>query len=318
MTDANTTSVSLQTGAAMPSVGYGTWRCDDGAAASGVRAALEAGYRHIDCAEVYDNQAEIGAVFEEMLNDDGIPRDSVFITSKLWNTNHAAEHVRAACERTLADLKLDYLDLYLVHFPIAFEHTSIEDLDGARDDFWRQKLAFVPISETWKAMEGLVEAGLVKAIGISNFNIPQTCEVLAAATIKPAVNQIETHPYFARQSLVDFSATQGISITAHTPLGGGAANESMFGAANPLNDPVVAEVAEAHGVSAAQVILRWGVQRGTVVIPKSTNADRIAQNIDIFGFELTEGEMNKIGSLDKGAGGRSNNPHIFWGWDPIN
>jgi aldehyde reductase len=186
--------------------GLGTWQSEKGTVASAVRNAIQLGYRLIDCAAVYKNQEEIGHVFEECFKEEAhFKREDFFIVSKLWNTCHSKDNVKQACKKTLHDLKLSYLDLYLIHFPIAFEYGGL-DLDPIipKDDKGNIKLARVSIAETWKAMEELVDEGLVKSIGISNFSILQTQELLCSARIVPAVNQIELHPYYTREALIKF------------------------------------------------------------------------------------------------------------------
>eukprot|EP00850_Spirogloea_muscicola_P010502 SM000062S19888 [mRNA] locus=s62:83158:84787:- [translate_table: standard] len=229
-----------------------------------------------------------------------------------WNSDHG--HVREACEDSLRNLRLDYLDLYLVHFPIATRHTGVGTTSSAMGpDGVLDIDTTISLESTWHDMEALVESGLVRSIGISNYDIFVTRDALAYSKIKPAVNQIETHPYFQRKSLVTFCQKHGIVVTAHTPLGGGAANLEWFKYKAPLEDPVILEIGKKHAKTAAQVILRWGIQRTTVVIPKSDKLERLEENFAISDFELSADEMDQIYNLDRGA--RSNQPAEFWGID---
>jgi D-xylose reductase len=244
-------------------------------------------------------------------------RDQLWVTSKLWNTNHAPQHVRAACERSLSDLGLDYLDLYLIHFPIALEYVPPEkrypagwfyDPDAAKP---QMKPVKVPIAETWRAMEGLVTAGLVRNIGVCNFGVSLLRDLLSYAEVRPAVLQVEMHPYLTQEKLVRFCRDERIAVTAFSPLG--AASYFQLGMATQdeavLDQPVVREAAARHKRSPAQVVLRWGVQRGTSVIPKTSRRERLPENLAIFDFELSADEMSAISALDRNR--RFNDPGVF-------
>jgi D-xylose reductase len=235
----------------------------------------------------------------------------------LWNTNHAAEHVRSACERSLRDLRLDYLDLYLIHFPIALEYVPPEkrypagwfhDPDAAEP---RMKPARVPISETWQGMEELVAAGLVKNIGVSNFGTSLLRDLLTYAKIRPAVLQVEMHPYLTQEKLVRFCHQEKIAVTAFSPLGApsyvplGMATEND----SVMNEIVVRDAAARHKKTPAQILLHWAVQRGTAAIPKTTKAERLRENLSIFDFELSADEMKAISALDRNR--RFNDPGVF-------
>jgi diketogulonate reductase-like aldo/keto reductase len=310
-------SLRLSTGSQLPAIGLGMWKVDGPAAPALVEEAARAGWRHFDCASDYGNEAEVGAGLEKVLQSGAIRRDDLWITSKLWNTNHAPEHVRAACERSLSDLRLDYLDLYLIHFPIALEYVPPEkrypagwfhDPNAARP---QMKPARVPISETWQAMEQLVHAGLAKNIGVSNFNVGLLRDMLAYATLPPAVLQVEMHPYLTQEKLVRFCHDQGILVTAFSPLGApsyvsiGMATESD----SVLNEPAVRDAAARHNKTPAQIVLRWAVQRGTAAIPKTTRPERLRENLSIFDFELSSAEISAITSLNRSR--RFNDPGVF-------
>lgn len=291
------THLTLNTGALMPRIGLGTWKAEPGAVGDAVTYALtDAGYRHIDCAAIYGNEKEIGLAFEKVFSSGKLRRDDVFVTSKLWNSMHAKDAVRSACEATLADLRLDYLDLYLMHWGIA---TPPDDAPGARDldEDGIQILEKISARETWEAMQELVKAGLVKAIGVANFTAPMLIDLLSYASIPPAMNQVELHPYFQQTRLVEFCRHYDISVTAYSPLGRpGALNDDS---ARIIDDPVIRAIATAHGKTPSQVILRWGIQRDTTVIPKSTRPERIRENAGVFDFSLSEADMTAIAGLER-------------------
>ena len=310
-------SLQLPNGSQMPVIGLGMWKVDRAAAPALVEEAARAGYRHFDCASDYGNEAEVGAGLQQVARAGIARRDEFWVTSKLWNTNHAAEHVRPACERSLRDLKVDYLDLYLIHFPVALKYVPpetrypagwFEDPDAPEP---RMKPVRVPVSETWQAMEELLRAGLVKNIGVSNFNISLLRDMLAYAKIPPAVLQVEMHPYLTQHKLVRFCCEAEIAVTAFSPLGApsyvplGMATDSD----SVLNEQVVREIAGRHKKTPAQIVLHWAVQRGTSAIPKSSKAERLRENIAIFDFELTMDDMETISGLDRNR--RFNDPGVF-------
>jgi D-xylose reductase len=244
-------------------------------------------------------------------------REELWITSKLWNTYHARAHVRPAVERTLRDLQADYLDLYLVHFPIAQAFVPFEvryppewSYDPTALDS-RMRFAKVPLSETWTAMEALVTAGLVRNIGVCNYNCALLRDLLAYATIAPAVLQVELHPYLTQDKLVRFCCEAGIAVTGFSPLG--ALSYLPLGMArreeSALEQVAVRDAARRHGKTPAQVVLRWGVQRGTAVVTKTRRPERLAENLAVFDFELSADEMAAIGALNRNR--RFNDPGVF-------
>jgi diketogulonate reductase-like aldo/keto reductase len=296
----------------MPALGLGTWRSKPDLAGNAVEYALtQAGYRHIDCAAIYKNEQEIGAIFKKVFETGTVKREEVFITSKLWNTEHARGNVRKACEQTLKDLNLKYLDLYLIHWGIAIPGSSEQSPAGRLTEQLDEKGFLVtekiPLRETWEAMEELVRGGLVKAIGVANFTAPMLVDLISYAKIMPAMNQVEMHPYFPQQKLVDFCKYHGIMLTAYSPLG---SPGNFKDKGSLLDDPKIKELAQTHGRTESQIVLRWGVQRGTVVIPKSVTPERIGQNIGIWDFELSEEEMRAISALDRGL--RFLDPYEWW------
>jgi len=301
----------------MPPVGFGLWKIPQVDTANAVVEAVRAGYRHFDSAADYANEEQTGEGLARAMADGLVAREDLWITSKLWNTFHAPEHVEEACRKTLADLQLDCLDLYLIHFPIALQYVPIEEryppewLANPDDENPVMVRAPVPLHETWAAMENLVEKGLVKRIGVCNYNTALIHDLMAYATIKPSQLQIEAHPYLSQEKLVGLANIYGIDVTAFSPLGAqsyfelnmAGAGESLLGAA-----PVMV-AAQAHGKTPAQVLLRWGVQRGTSVIPKTTKPERMRENLAVDDFELSSVEMMAINSLNQNR--RFNDPGVF-------
>ncbi|XP_027353883.1 NADP-dependent D-sorbitol-6-phosphate dehydrogenase-like isoform X2 [Abrus precatorius] len=221
-------AITLNNGFKMPIIGFGVWRIQGNEIRDLIINAIKVGYRHFDCAADYKNEAEVGEALKEAFDSGLVKREELFITTKLWNSDHG--HVLEACKDSLKKLKLNYLDLYLVHFPVAVRHTGVGTTDSPlADDGVLDIDTSISLETTWHAMEELVSLGLVRSIGISNYDIFLTRDCLAYSKIKPAVNQIETHPYFQRDSLVKFCQKHGICVTAHTPLGGAAANTEWFG-----------------------------------------------------------------------------------------
>eukprot|EP00741_Cyanophora_paradoxa_P012128 tig00020601_g11716.t1 len=296
---AKSPTVKLNTGAEIPVLGLGTWASPPKTVGPVVEAALEKeGYRHLDLAHVYENEAEVGQALKSVFSRGSLKRDEVFITSKLWNTYHERDMVRKGIERTLKDLQVDCLDLYLVHWPVAFKagpklmppHPSGKGVETVE----------VPLLETWQAMEELVQAGLTKAIGVSNFSAEQLVELEKGGwKIVPAVNQVEAHPYLPQDDLVEFCKSKGIHVTAYSPLG---ANPAIRQPGQPvlMKDELVLEVAKRVGKSPAQVLLRWALQRQAghmSAIPKTANPARLAENISVFDFELDGLSMDLLNEI---------------------
>lgn len=306
----------LNTGAKMPIIGLGTWKSPPDKAGEAVRFALtEGGYNHIDCAAIYRNEKEIGVAFEEVFGGGRRKREDVFVTSKLWNTEHQSKSVLKACQATLADLQLNYLDLYLMHWGIAAKPdeepgpNSVGREDEELDENGILKTEKVSIRETWEAMEELVKKGLVKAIGISNFTAPMLIDLLTYAKIPPTVNQIELHPYLPQTELVKFCQVKGVAVTAYSPIGRPASAKEE-GLPVLIEEPKILVIARTHNKTPAQVSLRWGIERGTTVIPKSTTPEKIKENIEVFDFKLSENEMADIAGLNRNL--RFVNPSEWW------
>lgn len=256
--------VTLNNGVRIPQLGFGTFQIPPEQTRETTLAALEAGYRHIDTAQMYGNEKDVG----QAVRDSGLDRTDVFVTSKLNNDAHARDDALKAFDRSMEELDLDYLDLFLIHWP----------LPGKGD--------FV---ETWNVLEEIYRSGRVKAIGVSNFQPHHLRRLLEGSVVVPAVNQIEVHPYLTQDAVRSFGAEHGIATEAWSPIAQG----------KVLGDPVIARIAERVGKSTAQVTLRWHLQRGDIVFPKSATRKRIVENFDLFDFELTEGDIGEISALNR-------------------
>lgn len=284
-------------GGTMPALGLGTWKADPGVVASVVREAIGIGYRHFDCAPIYGNEAEIGKAIKAAIRAGEVRREELWVTSKLWNSDHARADVTPALGRTLGDLGLEYLDLYLIHWPIAFRPGVIFPEDA--EEYLSIEQA--PISQTWAGMEQAASSGLCRNIGVSNFSRSKIEKLLDTATIRPAVNQVESHPYLQQQDLLQWCNEQDIVLTAYSPLGSGDRAETMKRADEPslLKDPVILSIAEQQGLSAGQVLIAWALNRGTSVIPKSSNPDRLRENFAAGEASLGAAAMSEIDNLDR-------------------
>ncbi len=260
-------NVDLIDGNSMPQLGFGVFQVSNAEAETAVTTALRNGYRSIDTAAAYQNEEGTGRA----LRESGLPREELFVTTKLWNSDHGHDSALRAFDASMARLGLEYLDLYLIHWPMP-----------SRDSYL----------DTWRAFEKLKADGRVRSIGVSNFTVETLRRLLAETDVAPVINQIELHPYFQQDGLRAFHREHGIHTEAWAPLGQGR---------GLLDDPALAAIARAHGRTPAQVALRWHIQIGDVVIPKSVTPSRIAENIDVFGFELSPDEMKAIGELDKGV-----------------
>ena len=267
---------TLNDGNVIPVFGLGTWKSPKDAVYAAVKEALRVGYTHIDAAWIYQNETEVGKGMGEAISEGAIAREDLFVTSKLWNSFHAPEDVEKGCKESLAALGLEYLDLYMMHWPVAFRPGT---LGPKQDDL--VLLSEMPLADTFEAMMALKEKGLVKSVGVSNFSVSKLTQLIEKTGVVPAVNQVELHPYNPQPDLVDYCAQKGIRLTAYSPLGSGDRPESMKAKDEPplLENETVKAVAVSEGVSAAQLLIAWAINRGTVVIPKSTNAGRIAENL---------------------------------------
>ncbi|GMS82952.1 hypothetical protein PENTCL1PPCAC_5127, partial [Pristionchus entomophagus] len=288
-------SEKLPSGHDMPWVGLGTWMAAPGVVGESVEKALNAGYRHIDCAHAYLNQPEIGAVFKKIFDEGNIARSDVFITSKIWNTFHSYEKAKEVISTILRELSLDYLDLMLIHWPMGYEEGGeFFPKEGEKMRFSNEDYL-----GTWKAMEEAVAEGRIRSLGVSNFNHAQMERLQEHATIKLSMIQVELHPYFQQAKLRAWCKEKGVAITAYSSLGNPSMPFRKQGDPNILLDETVIEIGKRLGKTPAQVALRWAVQHGIHVIPKSTNEIRIQENLNLFSFSLTEADMATIDALDK-------------------
>jgi len=290
-------TIPLSNGISMPALGLGTWKSSDDDVERAVREALEVGYRHIDCASIYGNEAAVGRALGAAFRAGDVSRDQVWITTKLWNDSHDPEHVRPALERSLGDLGLDYLDLYLMHWPIAMKHgirrpTSPSDILPPEA---------IPIESTWDAMTALPATGLSRAVGVSNFSLAKIHRLHASLGRAPAVNQVEMHPLLQQPRLVEGCRVLGVALTAYSPLGS-RDSAPIFGRRDDvilLEHPTVLDIAQRHGATPAQVLIAWSLARQIAVIPKSTHSERIRENFAAQSLVLTDDDRIALGWLDR-------------------
>ena len=283
-------------GSSIPQLGLGTWKSDPGMVGNAVTEAIKIGYRHIDCAAIYGNEKEIGAALKAAFTSGVVKREEVFITSKLWNTMHAPDDVEKGLKQTLSDLGLEYLDLYLMHWPIALKREAL--FPFGPDDFIAPDE--LPFTETWKAMEKLKSAGLAKHIGVSNFSIENLGKLIRSCEIKPEMNQVEMQPLLPQKELLHFCKDHDILMTAYSPLGSSDRSERLKANDEPslLEHQLIQQIAEKANCTPAQVLIAWALHRGTCVIPKSTNPGRIKQNFKAQEVVLTEPIMKAIDDID--------------------
>lgn len=283
--------LQLNNGTNMPIIGLGTWKSAPGMVYQAIRWALKLGYKHFDCASIYGNQQEIGQAFNDAFKEDNLKREDIFITSKLWNDSHNPEDILPELKQTLNQLQLEYLDLWLMHWPIAQKKGT--QLPTKDEDMVSLKI--LPLDITYKEMEKAQLNGLVKAIGVSNFGQKNLEKIITECKIIPAVNQVESHPYLTQADLIDFCNKNMIVVTAYSPLGSGEHPDNH----NLLQDTTIIEIAEKLNITPAQVVLSWQINRGVAVIPKSVHEARLKENIASVNIALDNEDMKKIESLNK-------------------
>ncbi|MGB6037718.1 MAG: aldo/keto reductase [Cryomorphaceae bacterium] len=295
-TDYQMKTMKYANGDTMPAFGLGTWKSKSGEVKKAVYTAIAAGYRHIDCADIYGNQNEVGEGIDQALNEGICRREDLWITSKLWNSDHKEAMVEKALKRILRDMRLDYLDLFLMHWPVALKVGV--GMPESPDDFLSRR--DVPLTETWKAMAQCQEKGLTRHIGVSNFNQEHLRELMQAGP-KPEMNQVELHPYLQQTELLEYCKKHNIFVTAYSPLGSSDRPEQMKKDNEPLlyENDVVKEIANKHDVSAFHILLAWALNRGTAVIPKSVTPCHIKSNLEATQIELDQDDMQKMAKLDQ-------------------
>ena len=278
-------------------IGLGTWKSSPELVTQAVFTAIKAGYRHIDAAAIYQNETAVGQGIKQALDAGIVNRESLFITSKLWNNSHKAQDVEPAITKTLNDLGLDYLDLYLIHWPVAFKPGVM--YAQTPDEY--ASLEEIPLAETWGAMEALKQKGLAKHIGVSNFSVTKLKALLPQANIVPEMNQVELHPLLQQDALMEYCKANDILVTAYSPLGSGDRSDAMKADHEPkmLNLEAIKIIANKHKVSAAQVLLAWHLHRGNTVIPKSTNPGRIKENLAAANLQLDLDDLDTLKRLDR-------------------
>ncbi len=309
--------VKLRDGTDVPAIGLGTWKSEKGEVAQAIRTAVDAGYRHFDCAPVYENEKEIGEAFHAIFSEGKVKREDLWITSKLWCNHHERAAVKPGLLQTLSDLQLDYLDLYLMHWPIALKRDVYFPEKG--EGFLSPDEA--PITEAWKGMDGMRKEGLCRHIGVSNFSPQRMIALCEQAEHAPEVNQVECHPFLSQVELREACEARGVALTAYCPLGSG--KEKGEEVPDLLNHKVLVKIARDHDSTTAQVALAWNLQRGAIIIPKSTNEQRQLENLEAGDIHLGEDELRAIDALDQNyryidgtVWAKGNSPYsVEWLWE---
>jgi len=301
----------------MPRIGFGLWKIPKDICSNSVYKAINAGYRHLDSASDYGNEGEVGEGIKMALEDGLCKREDLWITSKLWNTYHHPDHVSQALEKTLKDLQLDYLDLYMIHFPISLKFVPFEERyppewfnDPSSPDP-KMIPSKIPLSDTWRAMELLKESGLVKHIGVCNYSSGLLHDLMNYCKIKPEVLQIESHPYLTQEKLIKLAQNYDLEVTAFSPLGsisyeelGGAKEEESL-----IRNETIVSIAKELDITPAQLILSWALNRGTSLVVKSIDESRMKENLDVMNIKLEKATLDEISQLNINK--RYNDPGVF-------
>ncbi|KAI1710084.1 aldo/keto reductase family domain-containing protein [Ditylenchus destructor] len=314
---ASVPTLKLNSGHEMPIFGLGTWLSKPGEVANAVKLALSHGYRLLDCAYAYENQPEIGAALKEVFAEGKIKREDIFITTKVWNTFHSYDLALKNVDMSLQELGLDYLDLVLIHWPTGFKEGGPIFPKNEKDD--KMLYSDVDYLDTWKALEAKVKEGKIRSIGLSNFSAQQIERVIDNSQIKPANLQVELHLYFQQKSLVAYCKSQGMTVTAYSPLANPAMPFHKQGDPNVMHDETISQIAKNHNKTNAQVALKALVQMEIAVIPKSVNENRIKENFNLWDFTLTDDEMEQVKKMDRNlrfldlSARDGDHPHFPWG-----
>jgi aldehyde reductase len=298
-------TLKLSTGYTIPIFGLGTWKSKPGEVYEAVKNAITVGYRHIDCALVYGNEAEVGKAITESINEGTVTREQLFITSKLWNTFHSPELVVPSLKKSLTDLGITYLDMYLIHWPMGYQEGGELFPKDSNDKTLFSTVDFV---DTWKGMEQAVSLGLVRSIGMSNFNKRQIERIWEAATIKPSNLQVECHPYLNQSKLLAYCKEKGIVMTGYSPLGSPDRPWAKPDDPKLLDNEKLIALGKKYNKSPAQIVLKWLVTRGVAAIPKTVSKHRLVENASIFDFSLSPEDMEFINTFD--VNGRA--CHLSW------
>jgi D-xylose reductase len=292
---------------------FGFWKVPNEICADVCYHAIKSGYRRLDCACDYGNEKEVGQGISKAIQDNLCSREDLFITSKLWNTYHDPEHVPLACQRSLNDLQLSYLDEYLIHFPISMEYVPFDKKYPPEWFNLEGKMVVIPndMCATWKAMEVLVDSGLTKTIGVCNFSTQLLRQIFSTCKIRPSTLQIELHPHNSQQKLVRFAHENGMNVTAFSTFGSASYVELNMASDGDslMADPTIVAISNTKGKTPAQVLIRWALQRNTFPLTKTTKEERMQENRDVLSFELSHDEMAAIAALNKNQ--RYNDPGVF-------
>lgn len=289
-------TIKFENGDEMPILGLGTYKSEPGVIGNVIRKAIEIGYRHFDCASIYGNEKEIGQALADAIKAGEVSRKELWITSKLWNNHHLKADVQPAFKQTLHDLQLDYLDLYLMHWPVA-QKPDVVSPEKAEDFLTLEE---APLEETWEGMEDCVDEKLVRHIGLSNCNIAALVDIVDCAWIPPEMNQVELHPFLPQMTLLDYCKSNDIHMTAYGPLGAPYRAEEGGGfALSLLENPLILEISKKHNCTPAQMCIAWSIYRKIAVIPKTVNNDRLLENFNSQEVTLDREDIRKLSSLSK-------------------